>query len=151
MFRRNNGKPGVVAVLPMLRPTAPRGLASTAKRALHAEATTTTEHDIHDNPTAKPTAIPHLAHHPPRTTNSSTQRHQQRPMVLCPRAPNPQPPLPLPTQPITQQRPQEPVELTDTSATNLPVSGVLEFDYVSTAKAPPDSVPATDAQVNAPW
>lgn len=45
-----------------------------------------------------------------------------------------------------QQHVQEPVELTEASATNLPVSGVLEFDYVSTAKAPPDSVPATDAQ-----
>ncbi|CAM9676067.1 unnamed protein product [Scytosiphon promiscuus] len=44
---------------------------------------------------------------------------------------------------------KEPVELTEASATNLPVSGVLEFDYVSTAKAPPDSVPATDAQVQA--
>lgn len=40
------------------------------------------------------------------------------------------------------------MELTETSATNLPVSGVLEFDYVSTAKAPIDSIPATDAQVN---
>lgn len=42
---------------------------------------------------------------------------------------------------------QVPVELTEASTINLPVSGVLEFDYVSTAKAPPDSVPATDAQV----
>lgn len=39
------------------------------------------------------------------------------------------------------------MELTEASATSLPMSGVLEFDYVSTAKAPPDSVPATDAQV----
>lgn len=31
---------------------------------------------------------------------------------------------------------------------NLPVSGVWEFDYVSTAKAPLDSTPATDAQVS---
>lgn len=41
---------------------------------------------------------------------------------------------------------QVPVELTESSTMNLPVSGVWEFDYVSTAKAPQDSVPATDAQ-----
>lgn len=40
------------------------------------------------------------------------------------------------------------MELTEASATNLPMSGVLEFDYVSTAKAPPDAVPATDAQAS---
>lgn len=42
---------------------------------------------------------------------------------------------------------QVPVELTESSTMNLPVSGVWEFDYVSTTKAPVDSVPATDAQV----
>lgn len=42
---------------------------------------------------------------------------------------------------------QVPVELTESSTMNLPLSGVWEFDYVSTTKAPVDSVPATDAQV----
>ncbi|CAM9234327.1 unnamed protein product, partial [Sphacelaria rigidula] len=40
-----------------------------------------------------------------------------------------------------------PIELTEAATYNLPTDGVLEFDYVSTAKAPPDSVPATDAEV----
>ncbi|CAM9147172.1 unnamed protein product [Ectocarpus sp. 12 AP-2014] len=44
---------------------------------------------------------------------------------------------------------KEPVELVETSVANLPVSGVLEFDYVSTAKAPPDCARATDSQVQA--
>ncbi|CAM9330153.1 unnamed protein product [Ectocarpus sp. 12 AP-2014] len=44
---------------------------------------------------------------------------------------------------------KEPTELVETSVANLPVSGVLEFDYVSTAKAPPDCVHATDSQVQA--
>lgn len=40
------------------------------------------------------------------------------------------------------------MELTEASTATLPTSGVLEFDYISTTKAPPDSEPATDEQVN---
>lgn len=37
--------------------------------------------------------------------------------------------------------------MTKVIKSNLPASGVLEFDYVSTTKAPLDASPATDAQV----